>query len=195
MATQSPFSWAEGLFGSLPTPTPPAWMVDETQRKCLLVLNHVLMQEPPAMARLQPHTGRVIHAQWRSLRFQLQITPAGLFDRAPNEAPADLSLSLTEESPIALAQQFLQGSKPALRIEGDVQLASDVNWLAENLRWDAEEDLARLLGDVPAHLLVEAVRNAAAALRSFLGQRSNNNNSSSNGVGQPSRHASTGKPA
>ena len=190
MATQSPFSWAEGLFGSLPTPTPPAWMVDETQRKCLLVLNHVLMQEPPAMARLQAHAGRVIHAQWRSLRFQLQITPAGLFDRtlkeanteALNEAPADLSLSLTEESPIALAQQFLQGSKPALRIEGDVQLASDVNWLAENLRWDAEDDLARLLGDVPAHLLVEAVRNAAAALRSFLGQRS-------------AGRASTGKPA
>lgn len=37
--------------------------------------------------------------------------------------------------------------KPAVSIEGDVQLAAEVAWLVDNLRWDVEEDLSRLIGD------------------------------------------------
>ena len=39
--------------------------------------------------------------------------------------------------------------------------------LADHLRWDVEEDLARLLGDVPAHAVASAGRALAAALRQF----------------------------
>jgi ubiquinone biosynthesis protein UbiJ len=38
-----------------------------------------------------------------------------------------------------------------VRIEGDVQLAAEVNWLVDHVRWDMEEDLSRLMGDAPAH--------------------------------------------
>ena len=41
-------------------------------------------------------------------------------------------------------------------------------WLADNLRWDVEEDLARVLGDVPAHALVDAGRRLLQALRPFV---------------------------
>ena len=78
---------------------------------------------------------------------------------------------LTEESPFALAQELLQGSKPAVRIEGDVQLAAEVNWLADNLRWDVEEDLSRIIGDAPSHMAVQACRKLSGALRDFLGQK------------------------
>ena len=64
---------------------------------------------------------------------------------------------------------MLRGDKPAVRIEGDVQLAADVNWLVDHVRWDIEEDLARVMGDAPAHTLGQAARNMAAALRQFLG--------------------------
>jgi hypothetical protein len=33
-----------------------------------------------------------------------------------------------------------------VRIDGDVQFAGDIQWLADNLRWDIEDDLARLVG-------------------------------------------------
>ncbi len=171
MATQSPFSFLEDFFKNLPLPTPPAWAIDETHRKLVLVLNHVLMQEPQAMQRLVRQSGRVVLTQWRSFTFKILITPAGLLDLAEEGATSDLTLVLTEESPFALAQSMLKGAKPPVRIEGDVQLAAEVNWLTDNVRWDVAEDLSRIVGDAPSHMLVEAARKVSGALRDFLGQR------------------------
>ena len=77
-------------------------------------------------------------------------------------------MSVTETSPLALVQSALRGDKPSVRIEGDVQLAAEVNWLVDHVRWDIEEDLARILGDAPAHALGQAARRAAEALRQLL---------------------------
>jgi ubiquinone biosynthesis protein UbiJ len=183
MATQSPFSFLEDLFQKFPLPTPPAWAVDEAHRKCVLLLNHVLMQEPQAMQRLVRQSGRVILAQWRSFTFRLLVTPAGLLDLAAEDATPDLTLVLTEESPLALAGHLMQGEKPPVRIEGDVQLAAEVNWLADNLRWDVEEDLSRIVGDAPSHMLMEAGRKIAGALRDFLGKKAGDKTASDASTG------------
>jgi ubiquinone biosynthesis protein UbiJ len=162
----------EGLLQNFNLPfTPPAWAVDETHRRVVLLLNHVLMQEPQAMERLVRQKGRAVLLQWRTMTFKVVITPAGLLDLAPVDAAADLTLVITEDSPLAIAQALLQGGKPGVRIEGDVQLAADVNWLTDHVRWDMEEDLARLMGDAPAHALVQAVRTMAQGLQQFVGAR------------------------
>ena len=172
MATQSPFSLLEGLLQNFNLPTtPPAWMLEESHRRTVLLLNHVLMQEPQAMERLARQKARVILAQWRAFTFKVVITPAGLMDLADAGQAPDLTLEVTEESPLVIAQTLMQGGKPAVQIAGDVQLAAEVNWLADHLRWDIEEDLARLLGDAPAHGLVQAAQTLISALRSFVGKR------------------------
>ncbi len=170
MATQSPFSLLEGFLQNIPLPNvrPPLWVVDEVQRRIVLLLNHILMQESEAMARLVRQKNRVIQMQWRTFSIKLIATPAGLLDRATEDAVPDLVLALTDVSPFALAQGALRGDKPAVRIEGDVQLAAEVNWLTDHVRWDIEEDLARVMGDAPAHTLGQAARGAAQALRQFL---------------------------
>ena len=76
-------------------------------------------------------------------------------------------LTVTDESPLVLLQTTLRGDKPAVRIEGDVQLAAEVNWLTEHVRWDLEEDLARVIGDVPAHTLSQMATGLVAGLRQF----------------------------
>ena len=50
------------------------------------------------------------------------------------------------------------------------QLAADMNWLVENVSWDVEEDLARIIGDVPAHTLANLALAAANAVRQFVGK-------------------------
>ena len=171
MATPSPFSLLEGFLQNFNLPVAaPAWAVEETHRRTVLLLNHVLMQEPQAMERLARQKSRVVLAQWRSFTFKVSITPAGLLDVAATDADVDLTLEVTETSPFAIAQTLMQGEKPAVQIAGDVQLAADVSWLAEHLRWDIEEDLARVLGDVPAHSLVQAAEAMVAALRKFVGR-------------------------
>ncbi len=146
---------------------PPDWMADEVQHRLVLFLNHVLMQEPEAQARLMRQKGSRVRLQWRQFRLQLAATPAGLLEQVPDGEP-ELRLTLTDSSPLALAQAVLSGERPAVRIEGDVQLAAEVNWLVDHVRWDAEEDLARLIGDAPAHQLAQAARGAALALRQFV---------------------------
>jgi ubiquinone biosynthesis protein UbiJ len=170
MATQSPFPFLDGFLQNLPLPDlqPPVWVVDEMQRRIVLLLNHILLQEKEATSRLARQKGRVVHMQWRAFAMKLIATPAGLLDRAPPELNADLVLTVAEESPLALVQAALRGDKPAVRVEGDVQLAAEINWLADHIRWDLEEDLSRVMGDAPAHTLGQAGRAAVRALRQFL---------------------------
>lgn len=168
MATQSPFSFFDGLFERLGAgPQPPAWLVDEVQHRLVLLVNHVLMQEPQAQERLARQKGRVVEARWRVFTMRLAATPAGLFEIAGAAAPSDLTLTLTEDSPLALAQAAVRGEKPPVRIEGDVQFAAEINWLVDHVRWDLEEDLSRIIGDAPAHALGGVARRMADALRRF----------------------------
>ena len=170
MATQSPFTFLDPLFERLGKGfQPPVWMVEEVQRRLVLLLNHVLMQEPQAQARLARQAGRVLEARWRVFVVRLAATPAGLLDLAPMTALPDLTLTLTEESPWELAQAALRGDKPPVRIAGDVQFAAEVNWLVDHVRWDLEEDVSRLVGDAPAHAMGEAARGMIQALRQFIG--------------------------
>lgn len=173
MATpQSPFSFLDGLFERVAAgPQPPQWLVHEVQQRLVLFLNHVLMQESEAMDRLVRQKGRVARVQWRAYSMALVITPAGLFNLASEGAVPDLRLEVTETSPLTLAQSALRGDKPSIRIEGDVQLAAEINWLVDHVRWDMEEDLARVIGDAPAHTVAQVAGRAAQALRQFVGAR------------------------
>jgi ubiquinone biosynthesis protein UbiJ len=170
MATQSPFSLLEGFLQKLTLPNlqPPAWVVNESQRRIVLLLNHVLMQETEAMTRLERTKGQVLLVQWRNFTFKLVATPAGLLDLAEVQDVPDLVMTVTDESPFSLAQTALRGEKPGVRIEGDVQLAAEVNWLTEHVRWDMEEDMARVLGDVPAHTLGQLAKTLRTGLGKFI---------------------------
>jgi ubiquinone biosynthesis protein UbiJ len=168
MATQSPDSFLDRFFDRVGQAfQPPPWLVDEMQRRLVLTLNHVLQQEPEAQARLKRQAGRVVEAHWRQFSMRLQATPAGLLDLALPAQQPDLTLTLTEASPFSLVQTTIRGDKPAVRIAGDVQLAAEVQWLVDHVRWDIEEDLARVFGDAPAHAIGEVLRRMGTTLRSF----------------------------
>ena len=154
MATQFPFPW----------------LIDEAQQRVILFINHVLMQEPAARERLQRQKGCSIQLVWRDFVFKCVCTPAGLMEwvSSSESSKPDLILQVNETSPFVLAKSVLQGDKPTIRIEGDVQLAAEVNWLIDHVRWDVEEDLSRIIGDAPAHMVVQNAKKVVEALRSFV---------------------------
>ena len=160
-----PFSFLESLANRF---QPPAWVVDEGQQQLVLFLNHVLMQEKAAQDRLLRQKGRVVHVRVGLFAIDLVVTPAGLVDRALPGAKADLQLSVPVDSPFNVLQSVMAGKAPPVKIEGDVQLAAEVGWLADNLRWEVEEDLSRLIGDAPAHALADAARRLIGGLKQFL---------------------------
>jgi len=172
MATQSPFSWLSQAFPqTLDTFQPPAWVKDELLNRLMLLLNHVLASEPQATARLARQKGQRIEMAWRGHTLQLQPSAAGLLERTSFEG-FDLRLSVLDESISSLATAVTQGQKPRVRIEGDVQLAAEINWLIDNVRWDVQEDLSRLLGDAPAHMISQSARQLVTAVKQFMQNRS-----------------------
>lgn len=164
----SPLGRLQSLVGSI---RPPEWAVDEVQNRVVLFLNHVLMQEPQAQQRLRRQQGKPVRVRWGDFHLTLAPTPAGLLERPSGDRQPELHVTLSQTSPFALAQQVLAGERPAVDIQGDVQLAAEVAWLVDNVRWDVEEDLSRLVGDAMAHTLVGGARSAASALKAFVGRR------------------------
>ncbi len=165
MNNTSPFSFLESIATRF---QPPLWVVDETQQRLVLFLNHVLMQEKEAQDRLARKKGSVLHIRWGLFALDLLITRAGLLDKASSAAKPDLLIAVAVDSPMVLLQSAMAGKPPPVKIEGDVQLAAELGWLAENLRWDFEEDLSRVVGDIPAHAMADAAKRLGQAVKSFL---------------------------
>ena len=164
----NPLGFLQSLLGNL---RPPEWMVDELQNRVVLFLNHVLMQEPQAQERLKRQKGKPVKVQWGEVHLTLAATAAGLLERpAAGAAAPELTVTLTQTSPLTLAQTVMAGDKPGVDIQGDVQLAAEVAWLVDNVRWDVEEDLSRIVGDAAAHTLVRVAGAASQAVKSFVGR-------------------------
>ena len=123
-------------------------------------LNRLLDADPQARERLAPFAGETVElraAPLPGLRFV--ILPGGRIE-AGGEAPA-LVISLGP----AAAAAWLRGEEHFMRsvdVAGDARLASEVMVLLRHLRWDAEEDLAKVVGDVAAHRLTDLARGFAA---------------------------------
>jgi ubiquinone biosynthesis accessory factor UbiJ len=167
---------------------PPDWVVDEVQNRVVLLLNHVLQQEPVAQERLRVQRGRTARLVWGRFELALRATPAGLLERLPRSGAGDpvvvpdLSVEVADGQLAPMVQALARGERPKVNIVGDVQLAAEVAWLADNLRWDVEEDLSRLMGDVPAHNLVLTAKTALQAISAFLARPSTSTGSSADQV-------------
>jgi ubiquinone biosynthesis accessory factor UbiJ len=143
-----------------------------------LLLNHVLASETVATARLKPHAGRSICLQFRGWPALLprmpdliyRITPAGLLEWQAQalDGAADLTLEIEASNPAMEVVRRLTGQAPKIQITGDSALAADVSWVTDNLRWDVEDDVARLLGQGPARELARVGAAMASGLRALV---------------------------
>ena len=124
------------------------------------VLNHLLEAEPWARARLAPFAGGTIEVRnppFPALRFV--ILPGGTVEAGGGEPT--LTVTLRPEAVLTLIRGPEHFAR-ALEVDGDPRLASEILALAQHLRWDVEEDLSRVFGDVAAHRMAEAGRAFAA---------------------------------
>lgn len=153
-----------------------ALLAPALMERLVLVVNHVLSREPQALARLLPHQNRVLRLELMQLPRLLQpapelafrVTPAGLVEWCREPVEADLRVRLDAANPAALALQMVGGGMPPLEIDGDAQLAADVDWLLKNLRWDVADDLQRLFGPVAAQEIHRVGALLARGLRAAL---------------------------
>ena len=127
-------------------------------------LNHLLRQNSWAAEHLRPYAGKVVRLTLAPLELALLIDAAGEFTPAPDEAPPDAGVALTPASALRLR---LQADAPPelMSLQGDPALATLLAEILRNLHWDTEEDLSRIVGDIPAHQLSRAGSRIASELR------------------------------
>ena len=121
-------------------------------------LNHVLRSAPLALERLRKHAGRTVAFHVGPVVFAFTIQTTGEVAAALPAASRDLDVTIT---PFLLPRLALKEDAAfgEMEMKGDAELAQDVLFLARHLTWDAEEDLARVVGDIPAHRIAEAARS------------------------------------
>jgi ubiquinone biosynthesis accessory factor UbiJ len=124
-------------------------------------LNHLLEREAWARDRLAPFAGRHIRATAALLPdLAFAIRAGGLLESAPN-AEADLTMAFTPAALAALLRHD-EGAVEMITFAGNADLTAAVQFLLRNLRWEVEEDLARLLGDAAAHRIARTGRDLFA---------------------------------
>ena len=132
-------------------------------------INHVLKSETWASNELARHAGKTILLQLPFGNLCFEINSAGLLTNLKEIDSPSLLLEVS-----ANALNTLVGSSGSLReqafkavkITGDADLAQLLGRLAGQLRWEYEEDLARLVGDVPASIAVKQGKKFVLATRS-----------------------------
>ena len=140
-------------------------------RAVIAVINHLLKSEGAARAQLLPHSGKAISLTLTGIpaaellpAMRLGIEGGGLFGEALPDAPAALQLSVDAARAMQLAAEG-RSVMGAAQISGDAELAAAVGWLAANLRWEFEEDLSRLTGNIVAYNLANKLSVVAAAIK------------------------------
>ncbi len=149
-------------------------------------LNHLLSRQPALAAKLAAHAGKVAAIDAGLLQLALRVGADGLLqdaalDSASNAAgAAGAAGAHSHDGAKAAAANVTIRINPAdlpqimadmsrafayVNISGDAEFAKTISDVANGLHWEAEEDLAPLVGDIAAVRLARAGREAVDVVK------------------------------
>jgi ubiquinone biosynthesis protein UbiJ len=123
-------------------------------------LNHVLRQNSWALARLKPFAGKTARFDCPPFALALTVLDSGEVAAAAPGAAADVTIRFTPGTALRLAARD-DAAWRDIAIDGDAAFAAAIDHVRREARWDAEEDLSRVFGDIAAHRLAEGGRTLA----------------------------------
>ena len=123
----------------------------------IATINHVLDQADWARARLQPFSGKQIRITMPPFSRSLTIDAEGrIANGGSAERNADLDIELPADTPLR-AMRGNESVMQSAQIRGPADLADALGFVLRNLRWDIEEDLSKIFGDIAARRIVAAL--------------------------------------
>lgn len=127
-------------------------------------INHLLAQEPWARDKLAKHAGKVAAFDIGLIVLRLRLAVDGLVEPVPDELAADVTVHV-RLADVPLMMQKREHAFSYVKIEGDADLANTISQVAQSLRWEAEEDVSRLVGDIAAARIVGGARAALGTIK------------------------------
>jgi ubiquinone biosynthesis protein UbiJ len=123
------------------------------ERLLLAAVNHLLGQAPWARRSARPLVGQTIRLNVPGAQLNWAFDTEGWMCAVQTEPLAQIDL------PFLLLLRLATGDARArydIPLQGDAQLANQFALVLGQLSWDAEADLARFVGDAPAHFISQA---------------------------------------
>jgi ubiquinone biosynthesis protein UbiJ len=124
-------------------------------------INHLLHGANWARERLAPFSGASVRFLLSPFSATFSITEDGTLQPASTEAAPAATIKLTPPLAMRLIVLKDESARTEIEVEGDAALAGALTRVLATLRWDMEEDLSQLVGDIAAHRIAGAARSAA----------------------------------
>lgn len=131
------------------------------------VVNHLLGAEDWARQRLIPFAGEAFRIEGGLLRLDLSIAEAGWVAPAEETQMPLVEIRFGSEALTDILNDPAKAFSTA-QLSGSAQFAEALAFVFRNLRWDYEADLAKLVGDIPAHRLARGLREGFSWQRESL---------------------------
>ncbi len=120
-------------------------------------VNHLLRSAGWAREELRRFSGRSVRFETFPFALSLTVLDTGEVAIAEANATPAVTARLTPGLMLRIAARD-ETAWQDVEISGDTDFAQAIHHVARNLRWDVEEDLSRVFGDVAAHRMAETGR-------------------------------------
>lgn len=132
---------------------------------CARLLNALLRREEWAAQRLSRHSGKTVRFTLGRLTLNVAVQMGGFIEPSDPAVIPDVTLTIPVDK-LGRLPQALRSADPEqltsmLHVQGDAGLATVISGLARDLRWDVEDDLAELVGDVAARRILKGLKSLA----------------------------------
>ncbi len=128
------------------------------------VLQHLITQNSWANAMLQPFAGKSVQFNVSLVSTTLVILENGSLAVAGETNVPDAIVTIPPSLVLRLIAKD-ESAKLKINIEGDTHFASELAKVFANMRWDYEDDLSKIVGDVPANKIGEFGRKTAHTVK------------------------------
>lgn len=122
------------------------------------ILQHVIAQNSWANNMLLPFAGKSVKVNIALLHTSFIVLENGSLAIAGETNIPDASITIPPSLLLRLIAKD-EAAKLQIKIEGDTHLATELAKVFSQMRWDYEDDLSKIVGDVPANKMGELSRN------------------------------------
>ncbi|HYN54137.1 MAG TPA: SCP2 sterol-binding domain-containing protein [Methylotenera sp.] len=128
------------------------------------VLQHLVTQNSWANAMLQPFAGKSVQFNVSLVNTTVVILENGSLAIAGETNAPDAIVTIPPSLLLRLIAQD-ESARLKINIEGDTHLASELAKVFSNMRWDYEDDLSKVVGDIPANKIGEFGRKTVHTVK------------------------------
>lgn len=128
----------------------------------LPLFNRALRGNEWARQRLAAHAGKIARVECPPLSATAEVQPGGELGKAHHASAPHVVVRVSPGAMLRLLARD-EAVWNEIAIEGDSELATTLHQIWQQLDWGVEEDLSHLFGDIAAHRMAGAAKQARDA--------------------------------